>query len=131
MICCRYQRGFSLVTALFLLVVLAALGAYMVGISTTQKYTTVYALQGAKAYYAARSGIEWGISASVGGACAGATPIVMGDFTVTVTCVSSAHSENGLDFHVYHLDAQAQTTAAAYGAPGFAARHITATVTGP
>jgi MSHA biogenesis protein MshP len=54
------QRGFSIVTALFLLVVLAALGAFMATFSSVQHITSAQDLQGARAYQAARAGIEWG-----------------------------------------------------------------------
>jgi MSHA biogenesis protein MshP len=54
------QRGFSIVTAIFLLVVLAALGAFMVTFSTVQHITSAQDVQGARAYQAARAGIEWG-----------------------------------------------------------------------
>src|SRR5512135_2438392 len=54
------QAGFTIVTALFLLVVLAALGAFMVSIATTQHVESALDLQGARGYQAARAGIEWG-----------------------------------------------------------------------
>jgi MSHA biogenesis protein MshP len=55
----RIQRGFSLVSAIFLLVVLAALGAAMVTFSTTQNQSMVMDVMGARAYQAANAGIEW------------------------------------------------------------------------
>ena len=54
------SRGFALVSAIFLLVVLAALGAFIAVVSTTQQIGSALDLQGAKAYQAARAGIEWG-----------------------------------------------------------------------
>lgn len=55
------QHGFSIVAAIFILVVLAALGAFMVTISTTQAIGSALDIQGSRAYQAARSGIEWGV----------------------------------------------------------------------
>ena len=55
------QHGFSIVSAIFILVVLAALGAFIVNISTTQQIGSALDIQGARAYQAARSGLEWGI----------------------------------------------------------------------
>ena len=55
------QRGFSIVAAIFILVVLAALGAFMVTISTNQAIGSALDIQGSRAYQAARSGIEWGV----------------------------------------------------------------------
>lgn len=55
----KIQRGFSLVSAIFLLVVLAALGAAMVTFSTAQNQTLAMDVLGARAYQAANAGIEW------------------------------------------------------------------------
>ncbi|MEA5097068.1 MAG: hypothetical protein VB032_00840 [Burkholderiaceae bacterium] len=55
------QRGFALVTAIFLLVVLAALGAVMVTLATVQHTTAAQDIQGSRAYHAARVGIDWAI----------------------------------------------------------------------
>ena len=53
------ESGFVLPTAIFLLVVLAALGTYMVTLSRTSQISSALDIQGARAYQAARSGIEW------------------------------------------------------------------------
>jgi MSHA biogenesis protein MshP len=55
------QRGFSLISAIFLLVVLAALGAAMLTISTVHQASSALDVQGARAYQAARAGINWGL----------------------------------------------------------------------
>ncbi len=55
------QRGFSLITAIFLIVVLAALGAYMVIFTGLQQTTLQADVLGVRAYYAARAGAEWAI----------------------------------------------------------------------
>jgi MSHA biogenesis protein MshP len=54
-------RGFALVSAIFILVVLAALGAFIVNISTSQQIGSALDVQGVRAYQAARAGIEWGL----------------------------------------------------------------------
>lgn len=91
------QRGFGIVSAVFLVVVLAGLGAAMVNFSTMQHATVAMDVQGARAYQAARAGVEWGlykslIPASV--ACP-AGPVsfnppapTLNSFTVTVTCTN-------------------------------------------
>ena len=55
----KNQRGFSIVTAIFLLVVLAGLGAAMVTFSTAQNQSQAMDLMGSRAYQAANAGIEW------------------------------------------------------------------------
>jgi MSHA biogenesis protein MshP len=57
----RRQAGVGIVTAIFLLVVLAGLGVAMVGIYTSQQGSANVDLMGAQAYQAARAGLEWGI----------------------------------------------------------------------
>src|SRR5476649_2355833 len=57
---CKIQRGFSLVSAIFLLVVIAALGTFAVTLFTTQQQSATMDVLGSRAYQAARAGIEWG-----------------------------------------------------------------------
>ena len=65
------QAGVGIVTAIFLLVVLAGLGVAMVGIYTSQQSSSNLDLMGAQAYQAARAGLEWGIfQTRAGGKCA-------------------------------------------------------------
>ncbi len=97
----RKQRGFGLATAIFLIVVLAALGAFLVTVSGLQQTSSALDLQGSKAYQAARAGIEWGAFRALrSGSCAAAsaaTSFVPGgtltDFTVTVDCAATTYSE--------------------------------------
>jgi MSHA biogenesis protein MshP len=92
----KTQRGFSLISAIFLLVVIAALGTFAVTLSTTQQQSAALDVMGARAYQAARAGIEWGAYQVLqgGGACAANTPLpalpgTLSGFAVTVTCVPS------------------------------------------
>ncbi len=54
------QGGFALILAVFLLVSLAAIGAYLVTVSTGQAAAVAEDVQAANAYQAARAGIDWG-----------------------------------------------------------------------
>ena len=92
------QAGVGLVTAIFLLVVLAGLGVAMVGLFTAQQASSNLDVLGARAYQAARAGIEWGvwqrthnIPCSAGDhvlAMPGGT--TLSGFTVVVTCPAAA-----------------------------------------
>lgn len=53
------QGGFAIVAALFILVVLAALGGYLASTSSTQHLTLAKDAMNARAAQAARAGIEW------------------------------------------------------------------------
>jgi MSHA biogenesis protein MshP len=132
------QKGFSLVTAIFLLVILSAVGGFMVTIGGTQRTTTVAAVQGARAFQAARSGIEWGVSRVITDAGCGMitanpnfTPTVAGlaGFAVNVTCTNTSHTEAGDSIQIYVLTSTA--TFASYGSPDFVRRRITATISPP
>lgn len=54
------SRGFSIVTAIFLLVILAALGAFMLNVSSGQHLALAKDVDGSRAVQAARLGAEWG-----------------------------------------------------------------------
>ena len=72
----RPQAGFVLMLALFMIVSLAAIGAYLLTVSINQVEAGVQGEQGARAYQAARTGIEWGayqLMRNSGGAFATAT----------------------------------------------------------
>ena len=56
----RGARGFVLMLALFMIVSLAALGVYLLTVATGQLEAGVQDEQGARAYQAARAGLEWG-----------------------------------------------------------------------
>jgi MSHA biogenesis protein MshP len=89
----RRSAGVGLITAIFLLVVLAGLGVAMVSVFTAQQTTSTLDEQGARAYQAARAGIEWGVYQRLHNtSCAGATSFgfdsatTLGGFVVTVNC---------------------------------------------
>lgn len=130
------QRGVGLVAALFLVVVFGALGAFIVTIGGAQQQAPVLAIQGARAYHAARSGIEWGIYQAIPpvGAppCAALTtfPVPgpgLNGFTVAVQCNSTPHVEGGAAFQVFTITSTA--TFGAFGGSDFYSRTIEATVT--
>jgi MSHA biogenesis protein MshP len=87
------EAGVGIVTAIFLLVVLAGLGVAMVGIYTAQQGSANVDLLGARAYQAARAGLEWGIfQRTRNGACAAESLFRMpagtslSSFSVQVKC---------------------------------------------
>lgn len=55
-------RGFALVSAIFLVVILALLAAALVSLSGTQAGGQALDVGGSRAWQAARAGIEWGIA---------------------------------------------------------------------
>lgn len=126
----RVQSGFSLITAIFLLVVVAALVAYMTNIRVVQQTTLVYGVQGARATQAARSGVEWGIYQSiVNGSCAGSTSFtdpVFAGFNIEVQCGQTTHIEGTTPIDTFQLTAIARS--GSYGSLDYVQRRIQATV---
>ena len=85
----RRQRGFSLIAAIFLvalalLVVLAA----VLTISARSR-STVQALDGSRALFAAQSGVEIAIARSLAGDCPVSRVVDIEGFTVTLGCVET------------------------------------------
>lgn len=128
---CR-QRGFSLVPALFLLVVLAALGAVAVRLTAVEHQTVVLAMQSTRAYAAAQTGIEWSAyQAITNGSCASSTLSLteggLTGFTVDTSCAATSHAEGAATTNVYVLEAFAYS--GIYGTPDYVSRRVRATVT--
>jgi MSHA biogenesis protein MshP len=123
------QRGFSIVSAIFLLVVLSALGAFMATFSSVQHVTSALDVRGAQAYQAARTGIEWGTYRVLrNSSCAGSQALndVPG-FIVTVTCVASAsYTEGVTPVTAYQITATASS--GTVGGIGYVERQLQATV---
>ena len=128
----RRQRGFALVVAIFLLVVLASLGVYIVKISGVQHATVNLALMGARAFEAARTGIEWGaFQALDSGACTtttlNLTEAGLAGFAVDVTCTTTSHTETGTTYNLFVIAVEARS--GAYGTPDYVSRRMQASVT--
>lgn len=136
--------GFALPSAIFLLVILAGLAAFLVNISMTQSVTSTQDVQGARAYHAARAGIEWGLYQVLdplnttvvppGDAAWPAMPacvagnLAIEGFNVAVQCSASDYSEAGQNrrLRVYRLVATA--TSGVVGTSAYVEREVTATV---
>jgi len=126
------QRGFSLVSAIFLLVVLAALGVYAVRINTLQQQTVTAGLRAAQAFQAARTGVSWGAYRALDtDACVNGTLNLTegatAGFRVTVQCSESSHVEGTSTVHVYVFDVRAE--AGAYGGPDYVSRRLQTKIT--
>lgn len=128
----RTQCGFSLVPALFLLVVLSALGIVAARLAGVQHQTVVLAMQSGRAYAAARSGIDWSAyQALVNGNCAASTLSLtetgLSGFSVETSCSSTTHTEGPNTVRVFVIDAFAWS--GSYGSPDYVSRRVRSTVT--
>lgn len=128
------QHGFAAVAAIFLVVILAALGSYMVAFSNSQQLTAAQDVQGTRAYWAARAGVEWGLGSVVGSGVPPVCPVSPttlgttfdGGFSVTVTCTRADYAESGTTRYMFSFTSVASVGAA--GSTGFTERSISATM---
>lgn len=123
------QRGFGLVAAMFLIVVIAGVIAAMTRMAITQNATTSLALQQARAYQAARAGLEWGISQAVTSAvskCELQAPFLVDGFSVQVGCTEASSEDEGKTLFFYTLNSTAED--AVPGSPDYIYRKLYAVV---
>ncbi len=129
----RYrQAGFSLVSAVFLLVVLAGLGVYAVRLNTLQQQTVTAGMRGAQAYEAARTGVSWGAYRALNaGICASSTLNLTegatAGFRVSVQCTQRTHMEGTATVRVFVFDVRAE--AGVYGGPDYVSRRLQTKIT--
>lgn len=118
------QRGFAIVSAIFLVLVFAVMGAYMLTLSGVEHSTVDRALLNARAYFAARAGMEWGIHQAVShptaasGSCSASSLFTLtgGSFiavNISVECTQTSASAGAKTYYVYYLK-----STASYGTAG-------------
>ncbi|HEY7658925.1 MAG TPA: agglutinin biogenesis protein MshP [Burkholderiales bacterium] len=140
-------------TGVFLMVVLALLGAYMLSVTGMQQSGSQLDVQGARAYQAARAGMEWGAWQVLDPNNAIGTPALpvcppsptnltgfagsLSPFTVTVTCnaaINAPTTEGNRNVGAYQIIATACNQPAAGACPnlapatGYVERQIQATL---
>lgn len=98
--------------AVFLFVVVGGFIAYAVTQSNVQQTTTVADVQSARAYQAARAGLEWAAyrvlrSSSCGGATLAFAGTTLADFSTTVACTSTSAVEGAATITTYQVTATA------------------------
>lgn len=136
----RRAAGFALVPALFLLVVLGALGLVAVRVGMGQQQAVTMSLIEARALAAANSGIEWAAYSVLppqNGTCASSTTLTLTEgalagFSVVVTCTATSFANptaaNGSATSNSYV-IQATATSGTYGQPGYVRRVVEATFT--
>ena len=128
------QRGFTLVWALFLVVIGSLIATYMLRMSAVQVGGNTLAITGARAWQAANAGAEWGMhQATISSSCAASSTFAMGaesdlsGFTVTVTCASSSYSEGSGTVTLYQIVSSAERGVLGT-TPDYAYRRVRVTV---
>ncbi len=130
------QQGFLLPAAIFILVILAALGAYALNITSVQQSTSLQDTQGTRAYQAARTGVEWAAyqvlnpgNTALVNCPASPSVLYIDNFAVTVTCSRSTnYYEQGTDHTIAMYDISATARVGTAGTLNYIERQIQLTV---
>ena len=121
------QTGFSLITAIFLLVVLVSLGTLMMTFWAAQQQSSALDVLGMRAYQASKAGIEWGTyqittsqvfasDCKTNGAASSPVSLLntpLSAYSLLVSCYATSHSESGVPVTAYSLTSAASGIAGA------------------
>ena len=115
------QDGFSLMSAIFLVVVVALIAGYVVSIGSAQRSGSTLGLLGARAGFAAQSGVEWAVATVLTThACPAAGTRFTADgpglsaFEITVDCRAVPVTEGATDYTMFAGVASFSTMHSAY-----------------
>lgn len=138
------EQGFSIVAAVFMLVVLAGLAGFIVSVSGGQQLALAQDVMAARARQASRAGVEWAtyqvakVPAAAGNftALCEASPLAapggpsvlaglpgLADFRIELSCGSAAYSEADA-YRLYRVTATACNAATCGSAPVVAAGYV-------
>lgn len=128
------KQGFALIAAIFILVILGVLSAFVVNISAITHRTTTYALEGARALFAAHSGLEWATQQVVSNptTCPIDTTLNLNQggatgIDVVVSCIATEFTEGINTFNLFEISAVASR--GAFGTVDFVSREMKVFVT--
>jgi MSHA biogenesis protein MshP len=103
-------KGFSIISAVFILVILALVGGFSLNLSTRMSASTSLSTDGIRAYYAARSGLQWGIYQVVTtpASCPATTTLTftqqgLKNFSTIVSCTSTSITESSTTFNLFSI----------------------------
>jgi len=140
------QRGFGALTILVLMVLISLLGVYVNSMVTLSSLNSSASAVGIQAWFAARSGAEWGIyqalnrpACTCGSNCCSAGTSISGatlnfssgglsGYQDTLDCSETPVDEGGTNYCIYDIG-----STATFGSPGditYARRRLQVTVTG-
>lgn len=121
------QRGITLLSAIFVLIIVSLLAQYLVTIASVQRKTSLLALQTARAYQAANASLEWGTFYVINNStCPASSPTTfpsIASFTTTLTCSNLGnYDEDGTLRNVFLLHTFSQY--GNYGSENYVSRTL-------
>lgn len=127
------QKGFAAIAAIFLIVVLAALGGFMLTFSNAQHVSSAQDTQGSRAYWAAMAGLEWGMSSVVVGSVSCPAPpaffennLTIDAMRVVISCSARDYTEASTTRTLYQLSSVASPSGVAVGNLAYVERSVSA-----
>lgn len=129
----RKARGFGLVAAMFVMIVISMVVIAMARLSTAQHGSNSLSIQQGRAFQASKAGLEWGISRTYKAASCATGPVNLAgsglsEFSVSVACTSNSYTDNeGNPVQIFRITATAQNGSPG-GRPDYAYRQLTAVV---
>lgn len=128
------QAGFSLVAAIFLIVIVASLGTFMITIGTTQQQTSLLSVLQSRAVFAADSGMQWAIGSVLAADVCFTSPTTFNltggalvGYTASITCNAVNIDEGPNNYNIFQLASTASRDT--FGSPDFVSRTLRASVT--
>ena len=105
-------RGFSLISTLFLLVVVSGLASYLVNLSIAQQYSTALSVSALRGRHAALSGLEW-VAYRINHVSSSCPPVpsnlTIEGFSVTLTnCTQSVVTEGLSSYNLFDVTVSAE-----------------------
>lgn len=108
----RRAGGFTLITTLFVVVVVSSLAAYLVNLATAQQYSSALTINALRARHAALGGIEWVAYRinNVASACPPVpTTLPIDGFSVSLIACSMVNiTEGTLNYNMYDVSVRAE-----------------------
>ena len=116
------HRGSALIAALFMIIVVAALGVFAMRIGSNQQQTANLALLISRADAAAYSGLEYAARRTKSNQPCGNVQLING-FSVSITCSPPVlHFVGAVQYRTFQLTSVAVSATSAYGNPDFVQR---------
>lgn len=127
----RHTEGFTLISALFVVVVVASLAVYLATLSTAQHTSSALSVRASQAMYIAQSGIDWvAYRLAQGDSCAAIPSLLSVDgYDLAIeNCTTQTVSEGGASYPLHAIAVNASI--GTYGESGFVSRRLSVTLAG-
>ncbi len=106
---CKHQ-GFSIISTLFIMIVLSTLASYMISINSAMHISSLMSIRGERAYFAAVSGLEWASIYVHGNVCNTQDPnnpeitqFTQDGHNYRIECTSETWQEDASPFQLFNI----------------------------